>query len=347
MFDIDSVKAAMGSNKASAANKELSGALDLYKNKKDPQSSIPLFKRSILLNPTAKAYYELGSACLDNGQIDGAIQSFRIAEQLEYKPMANVMYKLAAAYAAYTNHQNDDSFSSDSVAIHYMEIALQMGYAHPDQFRSSPYFSKIRNIYQFNNTYLTALGGNKDPDKILWDNFQQEFQSIHLPLTINTVWIAKNKMQNPIAFDFEKFVPEMRNAKFSREVEDEYYAFAIIKKDTAYTTLLYAGQNTFLTDASGNQPVFFLLVTYDHKGRIIDKMQVAGQRNFTEVFKVFTIQPNYAFEIKDYKNIFKEDPEKIGYDSNYVVRSELQGTANFRIAAGGKFEKTEAPLAMR
>jgi hypothetical protein len=76
-------------------------------------------------------------------------------------------------------------------------------------------------------------------------------------------------------------------------------------------------------------------------------MQVAGQRNFTENFKVFTLQPNYSFEIKDYKNIFKNDPEQSGYDSNYVIKSELLGVAGYRIGSNGKFEKTDAPLASR
>jgi hypothetical protein len=182
---------------------------------------------------------------------------------------------------------------------------------------------------------------------MLWENFISEFGTIQLPLTINTIWIQKNKIENSIAYDYEKFVPEMRNAKFSREVEDEYYYFATVKKDSAYTALLYAGKNSFLTDANQNSPVFFFLVTYDRTGKIIDKMQVAGQSNFTEPFKVFTIQPNYSFQVKDFKNIFKNDPKEDGYENNYVVRSEPLGINNYRISVSGKFEKTDAPLAVR
>lgn len=346
LYDIDSVRAALGTGSPGAAGKKLLEAINLYKNKKDPERSIPIFKGAILLNPSAKAYFELGSALLDNEQYEGAISALHIAEQLDYSPLANVMYKLSAAYA---NTPGEHSKSADSVASHYMEVALQMGYAHPAQFRTDKSFALMKGYYLFNKTYKNALsgnGGSKDPDKMLWENFKSEFKPVALPLTINTVWIQNHSLENSIGYDYEKFVPEMRSAKFSREVENDYYYFATVKKDTAYTALLYAGKNNFLLDANQHSPVVFFLVTYDGNGKIIDKMPVAGQKAFTDVFKVFTLKPNYTFEVKDYKNIFKDDPEKDGYDSNYVVRSEPLGTANYRIAVNGKFEKTDAPLAI-
>ena len=352
IYDIDSVRAVAGTGNEEAARKKLMSAIDIYKNVKDPAKSIELFKSAIRLSPSAKAYFELGSALLDDDRYDESIQALHIAEQLEYSPQANVMCKLAAAYSLGKEPGSDKhSQREDSLALHYMEVAIQMGYARPEQFRDLASFSHLKNTYGFTAVYNNATsgngGGDRSPDKMLWKNFTAEFSYIDLPLTINTVWIRDHKLENSIGYDYEKFVPEMRNAKFSREVEDEYYYFAMVKKDTGYTALLYAGRNNFLTDANQNSPVFFLLSTYDRNGRIIDKMQVAGQRNFTENFKVFTLQPNYSFEIKDYKNIFKNDPEQVGYDSNYVVKSELLGVAGYRIAANGKFEKTDAPLASR
>lgn len=350
IYDIDSVRAVMDAGNGEAAKKKFLAAIDIYKNVKDPARSIPLFKSSILLKPSAKAYFELGSALMDNGKYEDAINSLHIAEQLDYSPLANVMYKLAAAYSHRQTPGGDGhSSQDDSLAIHYMEISLQMGYAHPDQFRDMGLFSHLKEVYGFMAAYNNALSGNgsKDPDKMLWENFKTEFHSLDLPITINTLWIQQHKLENSIGYDYEKFVPEMRNAKFSREVEDEYYYFALVKKDPGYTALLYAGKNNFLTDAGHNSPVFFFLTTYDQNGRIIDKMKVAGQSNFTDPVKVFTLQPNYSFEVKDYKNIFKNDPAESGYDSNYVIRSEPLGTANYRINAEGKFEKTDAPLALR
>ena len=352
IYDIDSVRATLGGGNEKAAAKKLGQAIDIYKNVKDPAKSIDLFKSAIRLTPSPRAYYELGSALLDDGRYAESIRALRIAEKLGYSPLANVMFKLSAAYA--DHHKGDavpdDWRTTDSLSLHYMEVAIQMGFAHPEQFRSGELFKRMVNDYAFNAVYTAALSGGSgsgNPEKMLWHTFTTEFAPVELPLTINTVWIQSHKLENSISYDYEKFIPEMRNAKFSREVENDYYYYALVKKDPAYTALLYAGKNNFLSDANQNSPVFFFLVTYDGDGKIIDKMPVAGQKNFTATLKVFTMQPNYAFVVKDYKNIFKYDPETVGYDSNYVVKSEPLGISSYRIAPNGKFEKTDAPLAMR
>lgn len=343
MYNIDSVRAAMATGSSDAAGKRLMEAIDIYKNKKDPAGSLHVFKAAILLNPSARAYFEMGNALSDNQQYDNAINAYHIAEQLDYSPLANVMFRLAQAYM---NRPGDHYLNTDSIVFYYMQIAIQMGYANPKAFRTDKSFAQLREYYTFNQVYNEALGGSKDPEKMLWENFKGDFLPVSLPLTINTVWIQNHEQLNDIAFDYEKFVPEMRTAKFSREVQDQYYYCFLVKEDTAYTALLYAGKNSFLTDANDHSPVFFFLVTYDANGKIIDKIPVAGQPDFTSPLKVFTMKSNYTFEVKDFKNIFKDDPDKAGYDSNYVIRSEPLGSANYRIRPDGKFEKTDAPLAI-
>jgi hypothetical protein len=354
IYEIDSVRLALGGDREKEGSRRLGQAIDLYKNKKDAQGSVQVFKEAILINPSAKAYFELGNALLDNGSYSESIRALQVAEQLGYSPLANVMFKLAAAYAPHKGaqeEQNEARYQRDSLALHYMEVAIQMGFAHPDQFRTQEYFTQLKENYAFRKIYNAALAGGqggKSPEKTLWTTFASEFPArLQLPLTINTAYIKDLKLDDPISYDYEKFIPEMRNAKFSREVENEYYYFATLKKNEAYTALMYAGKNNFLNDADGNSPVFFFIATYDGNGKIIDKMPVAGQADFTAPFKVLTIQPNFNFEVRDFHNVYKDDPQQVGYDSNHVIRSEPQGAAAYRIAANGKFEKTDAPLAMR
>jgi len=352
IYDIDSVRLATGGGNEKAAAKKLAQALDIYLNVKDAAKSIPIFKNAIRMNPSPRAYYELGCALLDDGRYDESIRALHIAEQLGYSPRPNVMFRLSAAYADHGNggERPDNWRTTDSLSLHYMEVAIQMGFGHPEQFRNGAFFKRMNNDYSFNTVYTAALSGGSasgNPEKMLWKTFTTEFPPVELPLTINTVWIQGHKLENSISYDYEKFIPEMRNAKFSREVENDYYYCALVKKDPAYTALLYAGKNNFLTDANQNSPTFFFLVTYDGDGKIIDKLPVAGQKNFTATWKVFSMQPNYAFVVKDFKNVFKYDPETVGYDSNYVVKSEPLAITSYRIAANGKFEKTDAPLAMR
>jgi len=349
MYNFDTASQFVG-NKEEAKKKFLS-AIDLYRNKKNHlPESIAEFKASILLHPDAKTYFELGNALFDNNNYSEAIQAFKMAEQFDYSPLSNVMYKLSLAHAYYANEISGEAKHDDEnkEALHYMQLALQMGYSRPTDYLKDSVFNIAKgNNYEFVQGYFESMSGNKDPQKMLWENFKNEFNKIELPLVINTIWIQQHPLNEAIAYDYEKYVPEMRDAKFSREVENEYYYFANIRKDSASIALMYAGKNTWLTDANGNTPTYFYMVTYAPGGKIIDKMLVAGQRSFTDAFRVLSLKQNYNFEIREYKNIFKDDPEKDGYEHNYVVKSELLGVNNFRIKPDGHFEKINEPLAMK
>jgi len=348
IYDFDSVSIFSGDKEA--AKKKFLTAIDLYRNQKNKlPESITAFKASLLLSPDAKTYFELGNALLDSRQYDESLKAFLMAEKLDYNPMANVMYKLAMAHAGLAFQSSDVTRTrEDSAALHYMQISLQMGYARPTDFLKDSIFNPGEGSnWELMEVYKNTMSGNKDPQKMLWENFESGFAPVQLPLVINTVWIQQHPLDEAIGYDYEKYVPEMRDNKFSREVENEYYYFAKIKNDSASIALMYAGKNTWLEDANGNRPTYFFLATYSPTGKLIDKMLVAGQRSFTDPFKVLNLKENLNFEVKDYKNIFKNDPEKGGYENNYVVKSELLGSTNYRIAPGGRFEKINPPLAMK
>ena len=355
LYTIDAVRAVMNSGNDAAARKTLASALDVYKNIKDVSRSIPLFKQSIRYKPTAQAYYELGCALLDEDEYKESVKALRIAEQLDYNPRANVMARLASGYSRLYNRwlnidAADTSLSrTDSLALHYMEVAIQMGYPNPADFQTDVLYTKLRTCGGFQELYSNAFSGGSalSPDQLLWVNFRNEFAPADLPLVINLAWIKDHPLDQTIDYNYEKFVPEMRTQKFSRDVDKEFFYYALIKKDTAYTALLYCGKSVAGASETMPAPQFFLLVTYDGTGKIIDKMQVAGQQKYSDPYKVFSMQLNYEFEVQDFKNVYKNDPEQAGYDSNEVVSTEPQGAAYYRIAANGKFEKTNAPLAMR
>jgi len=349
IYQIDSVRLAATIGDEKAARKQFLAAMDLYKNKKDISGSIGIFKKSILLKPSAQAYYELGGALMDQGNFDEAIYALQTAEKMQYKPLANVLFRLSAAFAN-SKERFDADYKKDSAAQHYMEIALQMGYSHPEEFLRNAWFADLMNRSYMTRVYKQALaaGSNiNDPEQSLWQEFRNEFTSTQLPLTINDAWISQHHLEKSINFDYERFVPEMRTEKFSREVSKQYYYYAVLKADTVYTALLYAGRQLSLESEVHEGPTFFYLVTYDPHGKIIDKLAVAGQQAFTDPVKVFTMQPNFEFEVRDFKNIYKNDPDSVGYDSNAIIRTDPVGVANYRIASTGKFEKTNAPLALR
>ena len=356
LYNTDSIKASLASvtnELQTAAKKKFLEAIDLYKNKKQVAQSIDAFKASIFIVPSEKTYFELGSALAENKNFDDALKALQVSEQMGYSPLANVLYKKAFIYASMPKSALcTDGYTkiNDSLAIHLMEVALQTGYSKPADFLHEPAFDSLRanNDWNFKNAYQNAMSGNKDPEKLAWDNYKSEFKDLPLPLSINTVWIYQQNYENAIGYDYEKFVPEMRTNKFSREVENEYFYVGKIKEDSVFTALVYAGKNMWLTDGRGYSPVYFYMVTYSPQGKIIDKMQVGGQKTFTDNFKDLSLKQNLTLEIKEFKNIYEKDPAKDGYENNKVTKSELQAISYYRINAKGKFEKgNKDQLALR
>lgn len=353
LYNPDSIKVALNfpAVEQEMAKKKFLEAIELYKNKKQIAQGITTFKSSLFIYPSEKTYYELGSALADNKDYDESLKAFHIAEQMNYSPLANVLYKIASVYALMPpKYSKEDAFTNlnDSIALHFMEVALQMGYSKPADFLHDKAFDslKINSNWIFKNVYNTAMSGNKDPQKLAWESYKNEFKEMTLPVTINTVWVYDQKYENAIAYDFEKFVPEMRTGKFSREVENEYFYVGRIKEDSLYTALLYAGKNMWITDGRGYTPIYFYLVTYSPQGKILDKMEVGGQKSFTDNFKTLSLKENLTMEVKSFKNIYEKDPEKDGYEKNKVIKSDLVSTNYYKINSKGKFERTERMLAM-
>lgn len=348
LYNTDSINIALNLPAAQqeAAKKKFLEAIDLYKNKKEITQSVTAFKASLLIYPSEKTYFALGSALVDNKNYDEALKALHIAEQMNYSPLANVLYKISTVYALMPpKHTTEDEYTNlnDSIAMHYMEVALQMGYSKPADFLKDKAFDSIKNNsgYYFNSVYQAAMSGNKDPAKLAWDGYKNEFKDLPLPLTINTVWVYNQKYENAIAYDYEKFVPEMRTGKFSREVENEYFYVGKIKEDSIYSALIYAGKNMWVTDGRGYTPVYFYLVTYTPQGKIIDKLEVGGQKSFTDNFKTLALKENLSMEIKSFKNVYEKDPDKDGYENNKVIKSDLVTTNYYKLNAKGKFEKTD------
>jgi tetratricopeptide (TPR) repeat protein len=353
LYNVDSIKSYLSiltEQDQEDAKKKFLEAIDLIKNKNEVKKSIESFKASALIFPSEKTYFELGSALLADKQYEESRQALEVAQAMGYSPLANVMYKLAGLYSMKrdTTMTSDYIYANDSIALRYMEVALQMGYTKPADFLSDKMFDSLRynNEWIFRTRYTAAMSGNKDPEKLIWESYKSEFPDVQLPLAVNAVWINSQKYENAIAYDYEKFVPEMRTGKFSREVENEYFYSGKVKEELEYTALMYAGKNMWVTDGSGNSPVYFFLVTYSPTGKIIDKMMVGGQRIFSDNFRTLALQPNLNFEIKDYKNTYQRDPADGGYENNKVVKTDLVSTAYYRITPKGRIEKSEQ-LAVR
>lgn len=340
LYSIDTVRLAIGSGDENAAAKKLREADDAYKHGGDTARIIDLYKASILLKPTPKAYYDLAGALLGARQYKEATDALYIAEHLGYSPLANVMFRYAYAYA---------NISDENTAIHYMELAIQMGYAHPQQFLQRKFFPMPKAYAGFEARYNEAISGGAggNPDKSLWATYTAQYPPIDLPFTANKQWLYDHKCDHYISGQYEKFIPEMKDNKFARGDGRDFFYIALVKKDTAFIAALYGSADEEADGETNGNALCLTLITYTPQGKIIDKMVVAGRVQLSDNYKVFTLQPNLQFEVREFEYVYDKDPADAGYDSSNIKAQNPLPPVAYRIAPNGKFERTAPPLALR
>ncbi len=125
---------------------------------------------------------------------------------LGYKPLSKLLYNTACVYA---KHNEEDS------AFHYLVSAIEFGYTNTDQIYKDKDLASLRAMrWRFDNEVTTALSGASDPDRLLWKLFSRGFRPLELPVVFDVKY-SEDKIFEDVTYDFEKFISEMRNAKFS------------------------------------------------------------------------------------------------------------------------------------
>jgi hypothetical protein len=337
LYDKDTVLliAHSAAEKNSASDKLFLEGIDKYRNKKNPAAGIESFKQSILLKPQAKAYYELGNALVDKEDLNEAVKAYGIAELLDYKPLHKVLYNMACAYS-----RQGDLVS----AQYYLVSAIEFGYSNVKNIFADKDLEPLRkdNEYEFRSVVTAALSGATDPEKLQWNLFWHEFKPLTFPVSLDMKY-ADNLGEDYISYDYERFVPEMRNAQFSREVGSEYYHVGLVKNSDSVKTLVYAVKDVVM---EGSAPAQYYIVSFDKQGTLIDKLLIGGQKQLDQPFRVATIQENGSIRIGLFKQIYEKDPEKEGYEDNKLMESKEIGKEDYSITADGHFVKPTVVLAM-
>jgi tetratricopeptide (TPR) repeat protein len=332
---IQKFNAGLASQQQDSGKKVFLQAIDLLKNKKDAAGSINLFYKAIALYPNDKTYYELGNAFLESNQPKDALKAFAAAEQLGYSPLSYVLFKTACAYS---------DLEQEDKGIEYLSHAIENGFVDRDKIFNEPHLAFVRKAYNFTSTYNAAMSGNGDPQTILWEAYSRGYQPSVFPLVINQESYAAIKKVSYISYDYEKFIPEMRDFKFSREVGNEFFYYTKVSAKEKYEAVIY-GCNDVNTQS--NPLVSSLLVSYDKTGKLLDKLMVAGHKTYDDPFKVLVLNENLNFEVKDYKQTYEKDPGENGYENNKVTKNELIKTTRYKIDEMGKFKEVKEAFAVR
>lgn len=301
--------------------------IDLLKNNNEAAGAIDAFNQSLTIYPAANTYYELGNACLGAKKYSMALKAYEMAESMNFTPLGNILFGEASCYA---------EIDSTEKMYSYLTYAVQNGFVDRTKILNNPHFAAYKMDGLLLTTYNEAMSGNGDPEEILWQGYTQDFRQASFPYKIDSG--SYGKMGNPqiISYDYEKFVPEMRDNKFSRDVGSEYFYVAKVMQTELCSVVLYGCHSYELSGA----PSYYILASFNNKGKLVDKMIVGGAKTFDDNYKEFIAQANNRFQIQEYKNTYEKSTDENGYENNKVVSRLLAATHQYAIDANGKFITT-------
>lgn len=299
--------------------------VDFYRNQSNLDSAIFKFEQAVLKAPSAQLYYELGCANRDQNNLSTAKIAFEVAEQLGYEPFNKVLYNLATVHSL-----KDDT----EMASKYLTYAIQAGFNDIDLIESDTSLNNIRDSYTFEQAIKKGLRGVSDPRKMQWINFKKQFPKLTFPIAPKNI-LADEEMEDFefISFDFERFVSEMRDEKFSREVSKGFYYYATVFENENCIGLLYMEREEFM----GNMyPAGYRLVTFTPEGKLIDKMTVSGMEANREMREVQFFDDG-AFDVVAKKVSFEKDIDEYGFYDNPIEIGNVIAESCYQIEEDGTF----------
>ncbi len=311
--------------------------IDQLKNKKNAASAADILRKSILVFPEAKTYYELGNALLEMGgsNLKEADDAYDVAQYLQFKPAADITYKKACVL----NRKNKGG-ENDEVVIGQIFWAFENGFSDTVKLYSDPYLSSVRGTEKFRKMMLnvkankmTGSTGNA------FSVFSGSFVNLGQPFSVGPEEVdMDNYRQQSINYNFAQFIPEMENTSFGRDVSHDFFYVGKVAETPVYTALIFSSISFWGAEM---QPVVTKLVTYDASGKLIDERIFAAQFS-AEKIKTGKIENN-ELVLEDYRRVWAKPITEVPFDKNSVEKFELVATAKFRLDDGGKIQEVSVP----
>ncbi len=312
------------------ANQLFLQGLDAFKNKKKLDSADYYLRQSILKEPSGKAYFELGNVFMDQKNYVQALQSYDLAENLDYQPFSKILYNKSCLYSL----QKKNEMSGQ-----YLEYALQAGYNNLSYISKDKDLKSLRDSRHFKPAFEKGLRGMSNPENLFWLQFKKLFPKYPMP---HTAPVTMNESElsalQYISYDFEKYISEMRDEKFSREVSKGFYHYAQVYETDKFVAIVYIVKDEFLgLDA----PLTYRLATFTHSGRLIDKKFIGGNEYLSEDIKQVTFQKNRTIHVDILEPTYEKNPDDQGYYENPIVATKKIGYQEYKVMSSGKIIETE------
>lgn len=307
------------------ANSLFLHGIDSYRNKSNLDSAEHYLRMSILKEPTGRAYFELGNVNLDKKNFDEALMAYGIAEQLDYQPLSKIMYNRSCLYSLK---------GEEELAGKYLEYAIQSGYNNIDHISKDEDLAALRETGYYERAIEKGLRGVSNAENLYWLEFKRQFATVKMPIKLKTE-LTEAEMQELkyISYDYERYISEMRDEKFSREVSKAFFHYAQPYETDEFVAIVYVVKDEYMGDYA---PLTYRLATFTHEGKLIDKRQIGGRELLSEPMMEATLKKDMTISIDLLDPQYKEDPETVGYYDNPMLSSKKVGTMKIRINDKGK-----------
>lgn len=311
------------------ANELFLKGLNSFRNESDLDSADQYFTESILKEPSSKAYFELGNVYMDLKEYDNAISAYGVAEQLNYEPFSKILYNKSCIYSLEKNPE---------MAGQYLEYAIQAGYINVEHIQKDKDLTELRKTHHYQKAIDKGLRGISNSENLFWLQFKKLFAFTNVPLKLDPE--MSNEMSealNYISYDYEKYISEMRDEKFSREVSKGFFYYAQPYENENFVAVVYIVKDEFMGDYA---PLTYMMATYTHEGRLIDKGQIGGRSSLSKPMLISTLQKNRIIKGELREPVYEKNPDEHGYYDNKMISSKLVGTKNFSVSKTGEIAVT-------
>lgn len=312
------------------ANSLFLRGLDAFRNESNLDSADYYLRQSILKEPSAKAYYELGNVYMDRKEYDDALLAYGVAEQLDFQPFSKILYNESCIYSL----KGETELSGK-----YLEYALQAGYSNIDHINQDEDLEALRKSDDFKPAVDRGLRGMTNAENLYWLQFKRLFPKLKLPHTTE-ITLGEEKMSNLkyISYDFEKYISEMRDEMFSREVSKGFYHYGTAYETDDFVAVIYIVRDEFMGMYA---PLTYRLATFTHEGKLIDKKDIAGRALLKDPIMKAKLKKGRVITIDLLEPTYEKDPDNHGYYDNPLVSTENIGYMEYVIMNDGKIVETE------
>lgn len=315
----------------------LKGA-DLLKNKNKPAMAVLHLKKSILTFPQAKSYYELGDALYQTGgtaNLEEAVKAYEIAENLGFEPAYRLYFHKAKVYAAI---KAIDPEESEYPILENLRLAFSNGYSDTAELRSLSPFRTVMHSDRYQYLVENYLGTRPGGTDKIFDVFRAQFGPAKAEFAIDTGEVGMRENNTNISFDFRKYIPEMQNTSFGREVSHEFFYVASVSDNPNYVALIYSSVDYWSMELA---PVYTTLVTFDLNGNRISSLVFACSCTPSKM-KTGKIKGNEIY-LENFERTWLYPIDNVPFDENASVSIVSTGKARYRIEADGKIVAVDVP----